>query len=117
VHLLNTLSYLGQGHRFFPRDIQRCGDHVIGECWPAATVMAAHQAAYAAGAPCVLPVVDRLPAHVELQGDGFGFESAPKQQKGRRSCARVPMHVIDRHLLQGQHLGFAQFYCTPHWPP
>jgi hypothetical protein len=46
-----------------------------------AAVMAPHQAAHTAVAPCVRPVVDALYAHTKLLGNGLGLDPAPEHQQ------------------------------------
>src|ERR1700756_5828293 len=52
--LLNASSYLGQGKRLCPRNLQRDSDHVIGKCTRPTTIVTAHERANASNTPRVV---------------------------------------------------------------
>ncbi|EIM95668.1 hypothetical protein SAMN05446935_7109 [Burkholderia sp. YR290] len=52
-----------------------------------AAVMAPHQAAHTAVAPCVRPVVDALYAHTKLLGNDWGLILRPSISSPPLACA------------------------------
>jgi len=82
---------------------QRRGDNRFRKgAWPTA-IMAAHEVAYAAVAPCESRPVTR----VKLLSDDPRLDLARKPQQARtRACSPVP--VNNRKLLQCDFLDFAQ---------
>lgn len=113
INLLHALRNLAKAQRFGTGYFQRRGDHRFRKgSWPA-TVMAAHEGAYTAVAPCVSPVVDRLVADAKLLSDHLRLDLAPEMQQAR--CTRVCSGpVIDRKLLQCDFLDSARVYHALH---
>lgn len=96
--LLKASSYLGQGKRLGPRNLQRDSDHVIGKCTRPTTVVTAHERANASNTPRVSPVVDSLVAHTEGFTDDLWLIPASEHQKTRGASARVlePVMVLTK---------------------
>jgi hypothetical protein len=60
------------------------------------------------------PVVHRLVAHIELDGDLMNPSTAAKRQQTQPSGSKVLMRMLARELLQGLLLRFGQFNSTFH---
>jgi hypothetical protein len=91
---LHALRNLAKGQRFDTCYFQRRGDHRVRKgSWPA-SVMPAHEGAYAAVAPCASPVVDRLVTDAKLLSDDLRLDLAPKLQQARCTRACIPAPVI-----------------------
>jgi len=114
MHLLNAQRDLLERHRFGAGRFDGSGDQGIRQRARPPAFMPGQQTTQAPVVPGMHPVVHRLVAHIELDGDLMNPSAAAKLQQTQPSGSKVLMRMLARELLQGLRLRFGQFNSTFH---
>src|ERR1700726_5282949 len=114
MYVLNAQRNLPECHRFGAGRFDGSGDQRIRQCAGPPALMSAQQTTQAPVVPGMRPVVHRLVAHLELNGDLMNPPSAGKLQQTQPTGPKVLIRMLARQLLQGLLLRFSQFNGTFH---
>jgi hypothetical protein len=114
MHLLNAQRNLPERHRFGAGRFDGSGDQGIRQRAGPPAFMSSQQTTQASVVPRMRPVIYRLVAYLELDGDLVNTQAAGKPQQAQSTGSKVFMRVFARQLLQGPLLRFGQFNGTFH---
>lgn len=100
MHLLNAQRNLSERHRFGVGRFDGSGDQGIRQRAGPPAFMSGQQTTQAPVVPRMGPVVHRLVAHLELDGDLMNPPAAGKLQQTQPTGSKVLMRMLAQQLLQ-----------------